>query len=323
MAGRTNRGRGGNAGRGDNSGRSGGRGGRGNLRIKSTRVGLNKELEGNIFDLGERSSADLMRTTQIKIAQYIGSLYGGDIMGELETKKEFVAPPPEYPQSAKIRQPVYESMIRAQQSNTISKLQRRKVRIQAEIDAFGPTPSDPDKLNELEEKMFDIDNEILQIVYDQGVDIKVPLDDEEKGEWRLNEKTYGDRVNKHTLNQQKAFAIIIGQCTQRLQDKMHDDGQWDTVNKNQKPLELYSLIERVVMKQTGDEYQPCNLTDNLLAVLTMKQPNNMSNSQWYEKFNTRVDVAESVGVEFDVYRSMWDYCIESKGWSDYDTLTTN
>ena len=120
MAGRTSRGRGGNAGRGDNNGRSGGRGGRGNLRIKSTKVGLNKELEGNIFDLGERSSADLMRMTQIKIAQYIGSLYGGNIMGELETKKEFVAPPPEYPQSAKIMQPVYESMIRAQQSNTIS-----------------------------------------------------------------------------------------------------------------------------------------------------------------------------------------------------------
>ena len=61
-------------------------------------MGLNKELEGNIFDLGERSSADLMWTTQIKIAQYIESLYSGDIMGELKTKKEFVALAPEYPQ---------------------------------------------------------------------------------------------------------------------------------------------------------------------------------------------------------------------------------
>jgi hypothetical protein len=130
-------------------------------------------------------------------------------------------------------------------------------------------------------------------------------------------------VNKHSLNRQKAFAIIIGQCTQRLQDKMHDDPQWDTVNKGQKPLELYSLIERVVMKQTGDEYQPTNLVDNLLAVLLLKQPNNMSNAQWYEKFNTRVDVAESVGVEFDVFKSMWDYCIENRGWNEYDTLTTD
>jgi hypothetical protein len=49
----------------------------------------------------------------------------------------------------------------------------------------------------------------------------------------------------------------------------------------------------------------------------------MSNAQWYEKFNTRVDVAESVGVEFDVFKSMWDYCIENRGWNEYDTLTTD
>ena len=136
-----------------------------------------------------------------------------------------------------------------------------------------------------------------------------------------NKKSYGERINKHLQNQQKAYAIILGQCTQRLQDKMHDDTQWDVVNKKQKPLELYSLIEQVVMKQTGDEYQPCNLVDNLLGVLTIKQPNNMSNAQWYERFNTQVDVAESVGVEFNMFRSMWDYCINNRGWSDYDTLT--
>ena len=82
MAGRNNnKGRGGMGGRGDNN-KPTGRGGRGNYRYKSTstKTGLNKELEGNIFDLGERSSADLMRTTQIKIAQYVGSHYGGDIM---------------------------------------------------------------------------------------------------------------------------------------------------------------------------------------------------------------------------------------------------
>jgi hypothetical protein len=72
-----------------------GRGGRGGgNRSRPTKVELNKELEGNVFDLGERSSADLPRTTQIKIAQYIGSQYRGDIMGELKMKKEFIAAPP-------------------------------------------------------------------------------------------------------------------------------------------------------------------------------------------------------------------------------------
>ena len=101
MAGRGRGGRGGGRNNNNNSGRGAGRGGRGSItRTRTVKTGLNKELEGNIFDLGERSSADLMRNTQIKIAQYIGSMYGGDIMGELETKKEFVTPPTEYPLTA-------------------------------------------------------------------------------------------------------------------------------------------------------------------------------------------------------------------------------
>jgi len=75
------------------------------------------------------------------------------------------------------------------------------------------------------------------------------------------------------------------------------------------------------MKQTGDKYPPHNLVENLLAVLTLKQQNNQSNAQWYEKLNTRVDVAESVGVQFNNFPSMWEYCCEAKGWREYDTLT--
>ena len=236
MAGRGRTGRGNNSGRGD-----GGRGGRGyhgggRGGTRSTKTGLNKELEGNIFDLGERSSADLMRTTQIKIAQYIGSLYGGDIMGELETKTEFVTPTPDYPATALARQPTYETMIRAQQQNTLSKLMRKKTRLQAQINAV--PIADADQIDELEEKMSDLDNDILQIQYELGEEVKVPLNEEERGEWRQKEKAYGERVTKHGLNQQKAFAVIIGQCTQRLQDKMHDDPKWEAVNKDQKPLEL-------------------------------------------------------------------------------------
>jgi hypothetical protein len=320
----TGRGRGrGGSGRGannnNNNNATGGRGGRGsNVRSRNIKTGLNKDLESNIFDLGERSSADQMRTTQIKISEYIGGLYGGDIMGELETKMEFVVPPLEYPTTAQARQPAYEAMIRAQQKNTITKLKGKKDRLQAQIDKL---PIDAEELDDLNEKMFDIDNEILQAEYDNTVDIIVPLNDEEKGEWKLQEKAYGDRVQKHILNQQKAFAMILGQCTTRLKDKLHDDPKWDQVKKDRKPLELYALIERVVMKQTGDEYPPHNLLENLLAVFTMKQQPNQSNAQWYEKFCTRVDVAESVGVRFDAFECLWEYCCNYRSWKEYATLT--
>jgi hypothetical protein len=319
MAGRA-KGRGA-SGRGNNNNNAG-RGGRGlSNRSRTTKTGLTKDLESNIFDLGERSSADQMRTTQIKIAEYISGLYGGDIMGELETKTEFVIPPLDYPASAKLRQPAYEAMVRAQQRNTLSKLNAKRDCLEAQIKNLDA--NDTEMLEELNEKLYNIKNEILQAEYDSSIDIIVPLNDDKKGEWKLQEKAYGDRVQKHILNQQKAFAVILGQCTTRLKDKMHDDPKWDQVNKDRKPLELYALIERVVMKQTGDEYPPHNLLENIMAVFTMKQQNNQSNSQWYEKFCTRVDVAESVGVRFDAFECLWEYCCKDRNWSDYPTLTAS
>ena len=67
--------------------------------------------------------------------------------------------------------------------------------------------------------MSDLENEILRAEYDLTNEVKVPLNEEEKGEWRQKEKAYGEPVTKHGLNQQKAFAVIIGQCTQRLQTR--------------------------------------------------------------------------------------------------------
>ena len=94
---------------------------------------LCKELEGNIFDFGERSSADLMRTTYIKIAHHVGIKYGGDVMKELETKTDFIVPPAIYPASATARQPAWDAKVLFKQNNRLDILRCKKQRLQAEI----------------------------------------------------------------------------------------------------------------------------------------------------------------------------------------------
>ena len=176
------RGRGGRtSGRSNNNTGRGGRGGQGVTRTRVVKTGLNKELEGNIFDLGERSSADLMRNTQIKIAQYIGSMYGGDIMVELEMKKEFVAPPTEYPQTALDRKADYENMIRAQQTNTLTSLRRKEQHLKIQIAVTDP--NEVDEVDKLEEQLSEVESKILRSEYDLKADVELPLTEEEKGEW--------------------------------------------------------------------------------------------------------------------------------------------
>ena len=78
-------------GQGRNAGRDGhgaarssrGRGAGYTSKPKMLKVGLCKELENHIFDYGGSNAADLMRTTQEKITQYIGIKYGEDIANEL------------------------------------------------------------------------------------------------------------------------------------------------------------------------------------------------------------------------------------------------
>ncbi len=109
-------------------------------------------------------------------------------MGELEAKKEFVVPPPQYPSRAIQRQPVYKNMIRLQQENNISKLQGRKVRLQAAINA---STSDSDQ-EELEDNMIYSNNEIVQAKYDQSIKIS-------RFHSMMKRKGSGGQVRKLTL----------------------------------------------------------------------------------------------------------------------------
>jgi len=171
MAGRGKGGHGGS--RNNNNPGCGGRGGHGITRTRVVKTGLNKELEGNIFNLGERSSTNLMHNMQIKIAQYIGSMFGGDILGELETKKGFVVPPTEYPPTALASKANYEKMIRAQQTNTLASLKRKEERLKIQIAVIDPT--EVKEIDKLEDQLSEVERKTLRAEYDLNVNVELSL----------------------------------------------------------------------------------------------------------------------------------------------------
>ncbi len=119
-------------------------------------------------------------------------------MGELETKKEFVAPSPEYPQSAKDKQADYKAMIRAMRKNVLDQLRRKMSRLKKQLSIL--PDNDLEEIDKVEEKISEVENEILCAEYDMNAKVDLPLNEEEKGEWRLSQKAYGDRCTKHILN---------------------------------------------------------------------------------------------------------------------------
>ncbi len=62
----------------------------------------------------------------------------------------------------------------------------------------------------------------------------------------------------------------------------------------------------MILKQTKDQYPVAEVWDQYMAVYNAKQ-GSLSNTEWYERFHTKVEVAESVGCVFANNRTL-DYC---------------
>jgi hypothetical protein len=93
----------------------------------------------------------------------------------------------------------------------------------------------------------------------------------------------------------QAFSLIQGQFTHLLQDKMKQDTEWTNVSTSYDHLTLDRLIERTLLAQTEDQYPFATVYDQELSFYSFRQEN-VSNPQWYERFNTRVDVGDAIGV---------------------------
>jgi hypothetical protein len=101
---------------------------------------------------------------------------------------------------------------------------------------------------------------------------------------------------------------------------MKQDASWTTVSTSYDPLKHYKMIEQVVLKQTEDQYPFAAVHEQNLAVLNIKQ-GGLTNTQWYERFNTQYNIARSAGVEFG-HKMLWEYCAQSAHSKNYDLLRT-
>jgi hypothetical protein len=293
------------AGRGQNSGRAGrspgnGRGqGRGRgmgytSKPKTSKIGLCKELENNIFNFGIPNAADLMRTTQEKIGQYIGIKYGEDIANELVNKVTVTIPPPVYSTAILLRHQEWERHVRRKQMKMRTAMDAKLAQLQSASETQDAVA------------IAKVENQVDDIAYHQGQEVPYNLINSEKLEYRNKSKAHSQRVATLEKHRGNVYALIYGQCTQILQDKMKQDKSWATVSVSYKPLELYKLIKRVILKQTEDQYLVAALWEQLSNVANAKQ-GKLTNNEWYDWFNTKVELAESVGVSFN-FEKIWEYC---------------
>ncbi len=137
------------------------------------KVGLCKDLEGNLFDFGTMSSVDHMRILQEKIAQYIGAKYGEDIVNELQNKTRIVLSAPAYPSTMITQHALRIALVRSQQAAMLTARLSSHTSLEAEI---ALAPGDRSLVMEL----IKLNQDITQADFEAAQDVPIKLNDQEQ-----------------------------------------------------------------------------------------------------------------------------------------------
>jgi hypothetical protein len=201
--------------------------------------------------------------------------YGQDISNELQNKITVNLVAPQHDRSFNQTR-----RTRTDDQNCQANIQRARI-AQQTILQTAVTARD----SEAPMKLALLQNEIAQGTFTANMDVPVEMTDLKKTEF--NEfRTFRERKANLIKHRGRHSHRIQGQCTKMLQDKTSRI----PINpvSTSDPLTLYRLIEKTVLHKRKTSIRlPPSTTRNSRSTL---QQENLSNPQWYERFNTKVDV---------------------------------
>ena len=274
----------------------GGRSGRGRGRSrgvgsspgsKNKIKGLCAALGEHVFAYNKKGAADQMRTTLKKIVKYTGTIYGQDISNELHNRAVVIIGKPQHTQEAQDKQTLRVARLKLNYQRLITEKFNRVTSLEVEIEAGGGRGDLAIiALEELQNSMVD-----KEAIHDEPLDIILHGYDkaEHDGKWR-SYREYTSILKKH---RGQAYSMIMGQCAHQLMDRMKQDTSWTMVSQDYKPLALLDLIEKTVLDQTEDQY-PFAIVYAQEILLYGFHQNILTNDQWYDRSNTKVDVGTSI-----------------------------
>jgi hypothetical protein len=213
----------GGRGRNDRQGRGGGRGHSYTGASMAHMSGLCDTLGGNVFDYGHKEAADQGRISWETLVQYVGATYGQDISNELQNKIAVILRTCAHSirHSKKHR-------LRANGTRRSSKLATGTKGVAIGPPGSGRSRDRPGRTHEAQ----------------QNLEVPIELTDSKMTQFNNEWRTYRKQSAQLTKHRGQAFSLILGQCTQLLQDRMKQDTDFIRVSTSYDPLLLYRLNEK-------------------------------------------------------------------------------
>ena len=115
--------------------------------------------------------------------------------------------------------------------------------------------------------------------------MKVPYVDNKVFELELS--SYVKRKSVLTSNVQKAYSLVLGQCTDLMLSKIKSSRNWDAIKLSQDVLALLNEIKNISFKFEEHKYKPLSLHLEKMNYYSFRKAN-MSKSEYYHKFKNMV-----------------------------------
>jgi len=94
-------------------------------------------------------------------------------------------------------------------------------------------------------------------------------------------RTYRERTDCLVRSQGKVYSLVLCQCITVLLDKMKQDADWQVVSDSYIPLTLLKLIEKIILKQSDNQYKIGIIMEQLKLLLVVRQDDGVTNVAYY------------------------------------------
>ena len=106
-------------------------------------------------------------------------------------------------------------------------------------------------------------------------------------------KDYCARKWKFNDNMTKAYALILGQCTLSVKNKLETRQDWEAIKGVHDPIRLLTAIKEMTHNYQDSKYPIATIYDSLVTLFTMKQQEKEGLSANTKRFKNAKDVLES------------------------------
>jgi len=128
----------------------------------------------------------------------------------------------------------------------------------------------------------------------------------EMEEWKIAFQMHQDMVHIRKRNNDRVYALILGQCAQTLCNRVEAHKQWATIDAASNVIRLLKNIQECIIQRQTRHYNMHCTHDAEQQYYQFYQGANMSSHNYYKKYKDIVMTALHFGSDLgSTHKSMW------------------